>query len=218
MVQPTTHSHAGEAFPMAGHFPPGTEKLSGGALKLYPQKQVYEGISKDEQVVLVLRKHWIALLPAMAGGIALFLVPLIGLGVLLFAPLPETATRFVIVFTWFTLTYVVYYFLSVVLRYMTDIWVVSNERIIDMDTNTIALKSAREVDLLAVAAVEHERGGGMFFGGLNRGTVEVRVIGEDDYQIPFCPMPAQVAQVVRELVEAAQRERGSGQATAMARV
>lgn len=203
---------------MAAHFPPDAERLVWGALKLYPRHQVYEGIGKDEQVVMVLRKHWVSLLGQVALGAVLAFIPLVAAGVLLFAPLSETAARFMIVFAWFTFTYAVYYFLSVFLRYTTDVWVITNERVIDMDTNTIALKAAREVDLLAVAAVEHRRGGGMVFGGLNRGTVEIRVIGEDDYQIPYCPMPAQVAQVIRELVEAEQRKRGGGQATAIAMV
>lgn len=194
---------------MASHFPPDVNGRFWGALQVYPQGAVYEGLEPDEQIVLLVRRHPIGLLQPLSWGLLLALSPAVVLGIVWLVPLPEAILRYSILLIWFLLTFAVYYFFSVFLRYMADVWIVTNERIIDMDANMIALKSASEVDLSAVAGASQVRGGGLWLGGIDRGAVLVRIIGEEDDLLPDVPMSGSVAQVIGELSEAVQRERGA---------
>lgn len=203
-----THDHSGERFPMASHFPPDVNQRFWGALQVYPEGQVYERLEPDEQVVLLIRRHWVALLKPLLGGVALAVAPAAIWLAVVFVSAPEIVIWYGLVLSWFLVVFCVYYFFSLFVRYVGDVWVVTNERIIDLDVNTIALKSANEVDLSAVAGASQVRGGGFFFGGIDRGTVLVRIIGEDDTYIPDVPMSGSVAQVIGELAEIVQRERG----------
>lgn len=201
------HTHAGTQFPYAVHFPPDINRRFFGALQVYPQGRVYEGLEPDEQVVLLLRQHWIVLLKPLLIGLGLALTPAIVLAVSLLLPLGEVMPRYGVVLAWFLLTFTAYYFISLFVRYVSDAWVITTERIIDLDANLIAYKNATEVDLSAVAGASQVRGGGIIFGGIDRGTVLIRIIGEEDSYIPDVPMSGSVAQVIGELAESVQRER-----------
>lgn len=194
---------------MASHFPADVNQRFFGALQLYPRGKVYEGLEHDEQVVLLIRRHPLSLLGPLLAGVGLSLAPGVVFGVVVFAPVPEVIAPYMFVLGWFLIAFALYYFLSLFMRYMADVWIVTNERIIDIDANTIARKAATEVDLAAVAGASQMRGGGLFFGGVDRGAVLVRIIGEEDDLIPQVPMSGEVARVIGELAEAVQRRRGS---------
>ena len=194
---------------MASHFPPDVNQRFLGALQVYPPGQVFEGLEHDEQVVLLMRRHPTYLIWPVLTGTILSLLPVGILAVVLFTQLGEAFWWYGIVCAWFLFTFTVYYFLSLFLRYRADIWIVTNERIIDIDANTIALRSATEVDLAAGAGAAQGRGGGLVVGGIDRGAVLVRIVGEEDDLIPDVPMSGQVARVIGELAEAVQRERGA---------
>lgn len=207
----STHQHehaANEQFPMAAHFPPDINQRFFGALQIYPPGKVFEGLEPDEQVVMLIRRHWVTLLKPLAGGAALLLAPVIVLAVIFGLPVADFVRQYGLALAWFLFTFAVYYFVSTFLRYVADTWIVTTERIIDMDADTIGLKSATEVDLSAVAGASQVRGGGLILGGIDRGAVLVRIIGEEDDLLPDVPMSGPVAQVIGELAEAVQRQRG----------
>lgn len=206
MVHP--HTHKDPNFPYRQHFPPDVNEWFWGALQVYPGGRVYEGLEPDEQVVMLVRRHPIVLLRPAAAGVGLSLLPLAAAAAVWLVPPPEAILQYTVVLIWFLLTFTVYYFFSVFLRYRADVWIITNERIIDIDTNVIALKATHEVDLSAVAGASQVRGGGLFLGGIDRGAVLVRIIGEEDALLPDVPMSGPVAQVIGELAEAVQRERG----------
>lgn len=204
-----THTHAPtEQFPMAAHFPSDINNRFYGALQLYPQGGVYEGLEQGEQIVLLIRSHPLFLLKPLLMGLLLMVSPLIVIAIMFIVPPPDIVARFSVLLAWFLGVFAVYYIFSVLLRYVTDVWIVTTERILDIDTNTIGLRAATQFDLSAVAGASQVRGGGVFLGGVDRGAVLVRIIGEDDVYMSDVPMSAQVAQVVTELAEAVQRSRG----------
>lgn len=207
MVEHAGHTHTGDVFPMASHFPSDINKRFFGALQVYPQGPVYELIEPDEQIVLLIRRHPISLLRPLFGGLLLAVGLAAVLAITLLAPLGEVAIRYGLVLAWFLAVFMLYYFLAMRVRYIGDVWIVTNERLIDIDVNTISLKRATEVDLVAVAGASQMRGGGLLFGGIDRGAVLVRIIGEDDDLIPDVPMSGRVAQVIGELAEAIQKSR-----------
>ncbi len=193
---------------MKAHFPPDINQRFFGALQLYPHGKVFEELEPDEQVVLLIRRHPITLLQPLLTGVVLLLLPFAVLIVAWLVPPPDVIAGYSVVLIWFLLTFAVYYLFSTLLRYVADAWIITNERIIDMDVDTIALKSATEVDLSAVAGASQVRGGGLLLGGIDRGAVLVRIIGEEDDLMPDVPMSGPVAQVIGELAEVVQRERG----------
>lgn len=213
----STHTHVpGEQFPMASHFPADVNSRFFGALQLYPQGPVYEALERSEQVILLIRRHPIALLRPLLGGLGLILALLVVVGIILFVPLVDPFPQYEVILAWFLLVFTAYYLLSVLMRYVGDVWIITTERIIDVDVNTFGLRAATEFDLSAVAGASQVRGGGFFFGGIDRGAVLIRIIGEDDVYMPDVPMSIQVAQVISELAEIVQRSRGLASGNLMA--
>lgn len=191
----------------SSHFPADINKRFFGALQVFPGERIFHGLEEDEQVVLAIRRHWFTLLPSLAGGIFVILLPIALIGGLVVFPVPSLYIRYGVVVAWFLVAFVVYYFMSVFVAHETNVYLVTNERVLDLDANTIATKSVREIDLGSIDGVEHVSGGGLFFGGLNQGIVTVHTLGGTMLEMRNTPMPDQVAVVISELMEEARLRR-----------
>jgi hypothetical protein len=149
-------------------------------------------LQDNEQVIAVSRKHWIYLWPRTAFLVLLAIVPVIVAAVLMSktAGMDGTGGK---VFWVVALVYLAYWGIRAWLnwyRYHNDIWVVTNQRIIDSTkTNPFSLKIST-ADLVNVQDMTVERSG-IFRTMLNYGDVicqtaadvqEFRLVGIPDPQ------------------------------------
>ncbi len=217
-MSPVSASTADHTVSMSAKFPSDINHRFFGALQVLPEEPVserlYENLEADEQVLLVIRGHWSKLVLPLIGSAVLALMPIVGFIVLALVATPGILVRYAIVLSWFWYCFVLYYLISILLRWFSDTWIVTNERVIDLDANSIATKNARDLDLTTVTNVTNSHGGGLISGALDRGNVVVRAVGDSETVMTEIPMPNQVALVIGELVERAKIK--SGRSTALA--
>jgi len=189
----------------SANFSPGVTRATFGALLVYPTGHLYENLEADEKVVLVLGKHWVTkVFPAILGGL-LFLLPVAGLVLATFLIKQPLLFKYAVIAGWFWLAFVFYYFIALFLRWRSDIYIITNERIIDLDANSIMYKTASDVDLSHIDSVQHASGGGLILGGIDYGDVVVHVVGRsEEVVMRGVPMPAKVALAIGELAEQVQ--------------
>jgi len=198
---------AQQSVTMSSEFPPDINQRFFGALQVTPPEptgeRMYENLEADEKVLLVIRRHWTKLSMPLFGGFLLALLPVVVISALVATGLATGLGGYIFILSWFWYAFCIYYFYSLFLRWTTNIWLVTNERIIDLDANTISSKHARDYDLTTVVNVTNTHGGGLIMGGINRGQVAVRVFGGVEIVMPEVPMPNDVALAIGELVEQA---------------
>jgi hypothetical protein len=155
-------------------------------------------LQDNEQVLMICRKHWIYLWPRTA-LIAIFaVVPVVVATVLVSKSvgLGGTAGR---VYWIVALVYVLYWAVRGFLnwyRYHNDIWVVTNQRIVDSTkTNPFSLKIST-ADLVNIQDMTVERSG-VFRTMLNYGDVICQTAAElQEFRLPGIPHPQEVQLLV----------------------
>jgi len=159
----------------------------------------------NERVVLFLRRHWIALVPIFSGLLILTIIPL------------SAAWYFQdIVLGWFehpvagpiATIFSSMYFLSIWLfvfveftDYYLDTWIVTNERIINIEQEGLFNRTASELDLAAVQDTTAEIRG-ILQTILTYGNVFVQTAGEKGrFHFKNIDNPEYVKEIVSQLVE-----------------
>ena len=155
-------------------------------------------LQDSEQVLLVCRKHWIYLWPRTA-LIAIFgLVPVIVAAVVFQKSTGLSGTPGK-AFGAIALVYILYWAIRAFLnwyRYHNDIWVVTNQRIVDSTkTNPFSLKIST-ADLVNIQDMTVERSG-VFRTMLNYGDVVCQTAADiQEFRLPGIPNPQEVQLLV----------------------
>jgi hypothetical protein len=155
-------------------------------------------LQQNEQVLQICRKHWFFLWPRTAWYLLLALVPLIALGVVLSRTvgLDGTARS---VFGIVALVYLAFWALRIFLnwyRYNNDIWVVTNQRIIDSTkTNPFSLRMST-ADLVNIQDMTVERDG-VFRTMFNFGDIVCQTAADiQEFRMAGIPHPQEVQLLV----------------------
>ena len=155
-------------------------------------------LQDNEQVLMVCRKHWIYLWPRTVFFVLLAIVPVIVAAVLMSraAGLGGTPGK---VFWIVTLIYLVYWAVRAFLnwyRYHNDIWVITDQRIIDSTkTNPLSLKIST-ADLVNVQDMTVERNG-ILRTMFNYGDVICQTAADvQEFRLAGIPEPQQVQLLV----------------------
>ena len=167
----------------------------------------------NERVVLYLRRHWFALLRLAISFALLFLVPII-LGFIFWSILSAfLADPF---FGPFTVIIGSIYFLSIFLfcflaftNYYLDTWIVTSERVINIEQNGLFERVDSELDMIAVQDATAEVSG-MLETFFDYGDVLVQTAGEQEhFHFIHVPHPERVKQQIMELAIAAKEQLGT---------
>jgi hypothetical protein len=155
-------------------------------------------LQENERVLKICRKHWFYLWPRIALYVILALVPVIAASVLVSrtAGLDGTAGK---VFWIVALVYLAYWAIRSFLawyRYNNDIWVITNQRIIDSTkTNPFSLKMST-ADLVNVQDMTVERDG-IFRTMFNFGDIICQTAAElQEFRMAGIPHPQEVQLMV----------------------
>ncbi len=177
--------------------------------KVVTQDIMFPGRKVDEQVVLVLRRHWAILAGHSLLSIVILALPLAvaALGNFLIPQINETLLYpyLVVAFFLYLMFFWVYFFLGWV-DYYLDVWIVTNDRIINIEQNGLFNRIVSEQKLYRVQDVTAEAKG-FLPTLLNYGNVYIQTAGEQSrFIFEQVPEPYQVKKLILEYNEIALKE------------
>lgn len=166
----------------------------------------FPGKREDEKVLLLLRRHWVILLAHGIVSLILLVVP-VGGAFLLRTILPGLQTStiypFLVLLFWIYLMFVWSYFFVGWIDYYLDAWIVTNDRIINIEQNGLFNRVISEQRLYRVQDVTAIVSGPVqtFF---NFGKVFIQTAAEmERFVFEDVPEPYQVKKIIIELHEKA---------------
>lgn len=170
-----------------------------GALAAYsfhPDNIRFETQAKGEHIEVFLRRHPITNVPWILTAILMILAPL----ALSFAPFLEAfPPRFqlVSILIWYLLTSA--FILESTLQWLFNIYIVTDERIVDIDFHNLIYKEISDASLGRIQDVTYTMGG-VVRTLFNYGNVMVQTAGAaPNFEFEAVPNPAEVARLLQEL-------------------
>ncbi len=154
-------------------------------------------LQEGETVIQVCRRHWLHLWPRIIGMVLAALVPVILLAVLLgMADLGSTVAK---VFWIAAAVYLVYWVVRVLLtwyRYNNDIWVITNQRVIDSTKTTPLNLKISTTDLVNIQDMSIQRDG-LFRTTFDFGDILCQTAAEiQEFRLPGIPHPREVQALI----------------------
>jgi len=175
--------------------PPSGHSLS--SLLVLPKKSVrFDTQDSEEEILLILRRHWVTNLPWFFMALVLFFAP----AVLTFFPLlssfPEKY-RFVFVIIWYLITLM--FIFEKFLSWFFNMTIITDERIIDINFINLTTKKVSDCELDKIQDVSFDNSGA--FGTIfNYGNVTVQTAAEIvEFIFDDVPRPAKVAEILQRL-------------------
>jgi uncharacterized membrane protein YdbT with pleckstrin-like domain len=175
------------------------------AYAVQPDGIRFETQEEEEKVILFLRQHPIVLLPSFLLGVVLVLAPSVFVPLIIRnLKLPiEFPPGYLVVGTaiWYLGTFGI--LLSRFLRWFFNIYIVSNERLVDIDFIHLLYKEFSEARLSKVQDITYKTGGvlAVIF---NFGNVLIQTAGQlPNFEFELVPSPDRVVRVISDLVEKA---------------
>jgi hypothetical protein len=170
-----------------------------GGVQVMPERVVFEGKESDEQVLLVLRPHpmanlkWVSI--AVLGG--LIPVTIINLPVVL----DEIPQVYVLVISIVWVLLVFGYALEQFLGWFFNIFIVTNERVVDIDFHNLLYREISDADLDKIQDLTI-RGAGMMSAFFHFGDIVIQTAGNlPVLEFHSVENPERVAKVIRLLGE-----------------
>jgi len=163
----------------------------------------FETQADEEEIMLLLRKHWITNVPWLFLGILLILAPLVLRWFPLLNFLP-THYQLMAVIIWYLLT--VFIIFEKFLTWYFNVNIITDERIIDIDFNNLIYKEISDAKIDKVQDVTYKMGGAIrtLF---HYGDVYIQTAGtEPNFEFLAVPKPEQVAKILNQLREEEERE------------
>lgn len=190
--------------PKAEPVEPATEQRGGSlsAFVLNPDNVRFETQSEDEQVILLLRKHWITNLPWLFVIGLLLLCPTLFFpifartGTLAFLPahywLIMTIGWYLLTFSFALVNFIVWYF---------NVYIITNERVIDVDFYHLLYKKLSSTRISRIQDVTYNLGG-VIRSLLDFGDVFIQTAGtETNFEFLAVPHPEMVVRKIGELID-----------------
>lgn len=156
----------------------------------------FETQDPEEQILMILRRHWITNIPWVLMGIVLLLSP----AVLSFFPLLSSFPwkyRLVFIIVWYLI--LMMYIFEKFLSWFFNLTIITDERIVDVDFINLTTKKVSDCDLDKIQDVSFTNSGaiGTIF---NFGDVTVQTAAEIvEFIFEDVPNPAKVAEVLQHL-------------------
>lgn len=162
----------------------------------HPHKIWFETQEKEEKIVLFLRQHPIVNIPWIAIAILLSIAPFFLIPSPFVSFLPQNF-QFIAVLLWYLL--VLAFILEGALSWIFNVYIVTDERIIDVDFYNLIHRDISDAKIDKIQDVSIRVGGvaGTIF---NFGDVRIQTAGEiPNFEFKAVPNPNQVGRVLQEL-------------------
>lgn len=177
------------------------------AFAVLPKKVSFETQEMREKIVLLLRKHWVTNIPWILITTGMVLAPLFLTTFPLLAFLPPRFQMIAVVM-WYlvTLAYVLESFLS----WYFNVYLVTDERLLDVDFYSLIYKRISETKIDRIQDVSYSQGG-LAESVFNYGTVTIQTAGEiPEFEFASVPQPARITKLLNQLVLQEEQEKLEG--------
>lgn len=180
----------------ARHKAPGHSHNPLAAYCYLPDKVNFETQENEEKVILLLRQHPITLLPKLAIAILLILAPSI-LSVFPILDFLPSNFQLISVLGWYLITTA--FVLESFLTWFFNVYLVTDERIIDIDFYNLIYKEVSDANIDKIQDVTYKMGG-VVRTVFNYGDILIQTASEvPNFEFLAVPMPDKVARVLQDL-------------------
>ncbi|OGJ37545.1 MAG: hypothetical protein A2383_00805 [Candidatus Pacebacteria bacterium RIFOXYB1_FULL_39_46] len=174
-----------------------------------PQKITFDTQTRDEQIILILRQHPITLLKQIVIIIIALFLPILTKGSFFAEFLPDSYILGLNL-GWYLL--ISSYILSTFLIWFFSVFIITDERIIDVDFVSLLFKDVSSAKIDAIQDISSKTSG-FLASVINYGTVYIQTAGEQrELQFENIPQPAKVAALLNELILEEEQEKIEGRA------
>jgi len=170
----------------------------------FPKGLTFHGKEKDENIILVVRSHWIVYVPFISAAFLIILFPL------LFGFMMSGLTNNIVLFLalfisclTIALTIIIYGFV----RWFYNVNIITDQRIIDLDFTSVVSHSLAEARLEKIEDITHKQPGviGSLF---DVGTVYFQTAGATpEIEFNNIPRPRDVQDILYDLLESKKRRK-----------
>jgi len=177
------------------------------AFASFPRRVSFETQELKEEIVLLLRKHWVTNIPWVLLIIAMILAPIFLKTFPLISFLPGRF-KVMAVLMWYLVTLAI--FLEKFLSWYFNVYIITDERIVDVDFYSLVYKKISETKIDRIQDVSYSQGG-LFQAVFNFGDITIQTAGEvPEFEFESVPQPARVAKVLNNLVLEEEQEKIEG--------
>jgi hypothetical protein len=162
----------------------------------------FENQEPDEEIILLLRRHFATNLPWVFLScffliIPFLLIPFFASGIIPELPLPGS---YLFVLTAFYVLIILGFMLTQFATWYYQVGIITNYRIIDVDFNSLLAKNIAYTELEDIVDVESMQGG-LMQNVFNYGTVQMQTEGlKPNFEFMNIPQPTAVADTVSDLM------------------
>ena len=168
-----------------------------------PEGVHFETREDEEKIILFLRKHMITNVPWMFTGLIMLLVPKIVNALSILEAVPSNF-RFIFMLVWYLITMA--YLLESFLTWFFNVYIITDERIIDIDFYNLIYKEVSDANLDKIEDVSYNMGG-VVRTLFNYGDVLIQTAAEiSNFDFLAVPYPDKVAKVLQDLRMEEQQE------------
>ncbi|HYD34944.1 MAG TPA: PH domain-containing protein [Vitreimonas sp.] len=172
-----------------------------------PEQIFFDSQLKGERVILLLRQHPITQLPWVLTAVGLALVPIL-FNVFPFLELLPARYQFAGLLGWYALVFS--FILESFLMWFFNVYLITDERIIDVDFYSLIYKniSAAKLDNIEDVSAATVGAVGSIF---NYGTIRIQTAGTNtEFEFANVPQPAKVTTLLNELLVEEEQEKLDG--------
>lgn len=182
----------------------------GGSLSAfiaYPESIRFDTQEEREQIVLFLRKHWITNIPWLLVTFFLVLVPSLFFPIVIVRGfLSLVPANFMLVFSFFWYLAAFGFALVNFITWYFNVYIVTNERIIDVDFYQLLYKEMSAARIARVQDLTYKLGG-VIRALFDYGDVFIQTAGTElNFDFEAVPHPEQVVRIISELTEKKEEE------------
>jgi len=167
------------------------------SLLVLPRNNIrFETQEPEEEILMILRRHWLANIPWFFIGLVLFFSPI----VLRFFPLLTSfPSKYQLVFVIIWYLILLMYLFEKFMSWFFNMTIITDERIVDVDFINLTTKKVSDCDLDKIQDVSYTNSGA--FGTIfNYGNVLVQTAAEVvEFIFEDVPRPAKVAEILQRL-------------------
>mgnify|MGYP000874296895 CR=1 FL=1 len=181
-----------------------SNSFHGSSFLPFPKNVDFYGKDSDEDVVLIVRSHWIAYLPSILLALLVMVIPVIFLILSANYPFigsPVLYTGMLVVAVVIAINIVI----TTILRWFYTVNIITDQRIVVIEMNNAFSHKYSEAQLEKIEDVTHQTLGfiGTFF---DVGNVYIDTAGHGvDFTLKTLPRPRDVQDVINDLLEMKQK-------------
>lgn len=201
-VAPNETPKIPSATPAETPVPPEPHGGSFSAYMTYPENIRFQTQQEDEQIIFLLRKHWITNISWIVFVLFLVILPFVLLPILrrsvAFSETPDSFILvglmgwYLVVFGFALVKFLVWYF---------NIYFVTNERIVDVDFYNLLYKKLSSCRISKIQDVTYKLGG-VIRSLFDFGDVFIQTAGtENNFEFEAVPHPEEVVRKIGDLIE-----------------